>query len=78
MLSFGKLRRVALVRFDVSEERNASMIRVTRICALGTTLAVSSNRLALRYVPPKRRFLQEPHDVTSRKTVFFMVVAVKT
>jgi hypothetical protein len=33
------LRRVALVRSDVSEERSASIIRVTRIGELGTTLA---------------------------------------
>jgi hypothetical protein len=38
------LRRVALVRTDVSEERIASMIKVTRIGELGTTLAVTSNR----------------------------------
>jgi hypothetical protein len=35
------LRRVALVRIDVSEEPNASFIRVTRIGELGTTLAVT-------------------------------------
>jgi hypothetical protein len=29
------------------------------------------------YVPPKRRFLQEPHEVTSQKTPFFRVTAVK-
>jgi hypothetical protein len=28
-------------------------------------------------VPPKRRFLQEPHGVTSQKTPFFIVIAVK-
>jgi hypothetical protein len=39
------LRRVALVRTDVSEER---------------------------------RFLQEPHGLTSQKTEFFIVTAVKT
>jgi hypothetical protein len=39
------LRRVALVRTDVSEERNASFIRVTRIGELKTTLALTSNRL---------------------------------
>jgi hypothetical protein len=33
------LRRVALVRTDVSEEHSASIIRVTRIGELGTTLA---------------------------------------
>jgi hypothetical protein len=27
--------------------------------------------LMRRYVPPKSRFLQEPRDVTSQKTVFF-------
>jgi hypothetical protein len=31
-----------------------------------------------RQVPPKRRFLQEPHGVTSQKTQFFIVTAVKT
>jgi hypothetical protein len=38
------LRRVALVRTGVSEELSASIIRVTRICELGTTLAVTSNQ----------------------------------
>jgi hypothetical protein len=41
------LRRVALVRTDVSEEHSASIIRVTRIGELGT-LAVTSNRRTLR------------------------------
>jgi hypothetical protein len=42
------LRRVALVRTDVSEELGASFIRVTRIGKLGTTLAVTSKRRTLR------------------------------
>jgi hypothetical protein len=37
------LRRVALVRTDVSEELCASFIRVTRIGDLGPTLTVTSN-----------------------------------
>jgi hypothetical protein len=37
------LRRVALVRTDVSEELSASFIRVSRIGELGTTLAAPSN-----------------------------------
>jgi hypothetical protein len=41
MASSGMLRRVALIRTDVSEERSASLIRVTRIGELRTTLAVS-------------------------------------
>jgi hypothetical protein len=40
MASYGMLRRVALVRTDVSEERSASFIRVTRLSELGTALAV--------------------------------------
>jgi hypothetical protein len=47
MASSGMLRRVALVRTDVSEERSVSYIRVTRIVELGTTLAVTSNRCTL-------------------------------
>jgi hypothetical protein len=42
------LRRVSLVRTDVSEELSASLIRVTRIGELGTTLAVMGNRHMLR------------------------------
>jgi hypothetical protein len=48
MLSSWMLRRVALVRTDVSEECIASIIRVTRIGEQGTTLAVTSNRNKLR------------------------------
>jgi hypothetical protein len=42
------LRRVAIVRTDVSEELSASFIRVTGIGELVTTLAVTSNRRTLR------------------------------
>jgi hypothetical protein len=48
MPSSGTLRRVVLVRTDVAEERNATIIRVARIGEVGTTLAVSSNRRTLR------------------------------
>jgi hypothetical protein len=59
------LRRVALVRTDVSEKISAPFIRVTRLGDLGTTVALTSNR-------------QEPHGVTYQKTAFFIVIAVKT
>jgi hypothetical protein len=48
MASSGLLRHVALVITDVSDELNASFIRVTRLCELGTTLAVTGNRRTLR------------------------------
>jgi hypothetical protein len=48
MASSGMLRRMALVRTDVSEELSAVFIRVTRIGELGTTLAVTGNRRTLR------------------------------
>jgi hypothetical protein len=41
------LRRVDLVRTDVSEESSTSIIRVTRIGEVGTALAVTNNRRAL-------------------------------
>jgi demethoxyubiquinone hydroxylase (CLK1/Coq7/Cat5 family) len=41
------LRRVALVRTEVSKEHSASIVRVTRIGEVGM-LAVTSNRRTLR------------------------------
>jgi hypothetical protein len=46
-------------------------------------LLVSANVVPSSLIPftlflPKRRFLQEPRDITSQKMVFFVVTAVKT
>jgi hypothetical protein len=57
MVSSGILRRVALVRTDVSEEPSASFIRVTRIGELGKTLAATSNRRTPRRNTSVRRLL---------------------
>jgi hypothetical protein len=76
MPSSGMLQNVALVRTDVSEQRSTYIIRVTRIRELGTTLAVAHRFLSPDdggcYVPPKHRFLHEPHGVKSEKIAFFM------
>jgi hypothetical protein len=66
VVSSGMLRRVTLVRTNVSEELSASFIRVTRIGELRTTLVVTSNRRTLR------RYTK------TQKTPFFIVTAVKT
>jgi hypothetical protein len=50
MPSSGMLRRVALVRTDVTEELSASFISETRIGELGTTLAVTSNGRTLVFL----------------------------
>jgi hypothetical protein len=57
MMSSGMLRRVALVRTEVSEQLIASNILVTRIDALVTTLAVTSNECTLRNFPEDGIFL---------------------
>jgi hypothetical protein len=76
------LRCVALVSTYVSKKLGASIIRVTRIGELWTTV-LTSNRRTLRKnffvgakFPPKLRFLQEPHGVTSQKTPFFISKSV--
>jgi hypothetical protein len=48
MASSGILRHVAIIKTDVSEELNASFIRVTTVGELGTTVAVTSNRCMLQ------------------------------
>jgi hypothetical protein len=64
------LRRVALVKTDVSEEFGASFNRVTRIVP-SLSIIVTLMKEALG--SPKRFFLQEPHGVTSQKTPFFNI-----
>jgi hypothetical protein len=68
------LRHVALVRTDLSEECNLSIIRVTTIGVLGIRLAVTSNRHAAK----KHWFLQEPRGITSQKTALLIVTAMRT
>jgi hypothetical protein len=74
------LRRVALVRTDVSEELSSSIIRVTKIGELGT-LALTSNGRKLRRMMEALSSSETSvlrRATTSHKTTFFIVTAVKT
>jgi hypothetical protein len=73
------LRRVALVRIDVSKELSASFIRVTRLVNLEQRYFTDSchpDEGGVKFL--RNVFLKEPHGVTSQKTPFFIVTAVKT
>jgi hypothetical protein len=80
MESSGMLRRVTLVRTDVSEELSASIIRVflrsvrrllvTANVVPSSPILVTLMKKALR--SSETPVLKEPHSVTSQKTPFFM------
>jgi hypothetical protein len=83
------LRRVALVRTDVSEDLSASIIRVYRIgehhflrsvlrllvAANVPSSPILETLMMEALSSPKRRFLQEPHGVTSEKKPFFGTIS---
>jgi hypothetical protein len=72
-------RLVANVRTNVKEERSSSIIRVKRIDELGTALSVTIDRSTLRGNNMFLRnvvFFQEPHCVTSHKTVYYFYFRV--
>jgi hypothetical protein len=56
MVSYGMLRRVALVRTDVSEELIASFIRVTRIRELVTASVVPSSPILITLMKEELSF----------------------
>jgi hypothetical protein len=56
MASSGMLRRVTLVRTDVSEELSASFVRVTRIGEPRTTLAALMSGVTAETTPFEQRF----------------------
>jgi hypothetical protein len=51
MPPYGMLRRVPLVRTDVSEEPCASFIRVTRMGEIGTTLSQQATDARCEEIP---------------------------
>jgi hypothetical protein len=74
MPSSGKLRRVNLVRTDVSEELSASFISVTRIGEPGTTLAVTSNRRTLVFLHSVLRLPVAVNVVPSSPIVITLMI----
>jgi hypothetical protein len=76
MVSSEMLRRVALVRTDVSEEHSATFIRVTRISELGTTLAVTSNPRTLVFLCSVCRLLVTANVPSSQILVTLMKEAL--
>jgi hypothetical protein len=73
------LRRVALVKTEVSEEPSASIIRATRTGELGTTLAITRNRRTLHVVihlRGVRRFLVIANDPSSPILITLMMEAL--
>jgi hypothetical protein len=70
--SSGILHCVALVRIA------RSMLRLLVTVNVVPSSPILSSWRWKRYVPPKRRFFQEPQSITSQETEFFMVIAVKT
>jgi hypothetical protein len=74
------LRRVVIVRTDVSEDHSSFIIRVTRIGELGT-LAVSRNRRTLRrnnYILCVRRLLVTANVPSSPILVTLIMEAPRT
>jgi hypothetical protein len=78
MVSSGLLRRVALVRTNVSEEPGASFIRVTKIGELGTVFLRNVRRLlvAACVVPSSPIFVTLMKEAPgSSETWFFNLLA---
>jgi hypothetical protein len=71
----GMWRRVAQVRTEMVFLRSVRLLLVTANIVHSSPILVP---LMMEANTSKRQFLQEPHGVTSQKTVFFIVTAVKT
>jgi hypothetical protein len=71
------LRRVALVRTDVSEDFSAYIIRVARIGELETTLVLTSNRSALRIYTVLRLLVNANVVSSSQIIVTLMMEAIR-
>jgi hypothetical protein len=74
MVSSGLLRRVALVRTDVSEEPGASFIRVTTIGELGTTQAATDVRCEEIPSISSQRTSVNSSSISSNSIIIFVTI----
>jgi hypothetical protein len=74
MSSSGMLCRVTLVRTDVSEQRIASIMWVTRIGELGTMLAKTRNRNIIVFLLVVLRLLVVANFVPSSPTHIYVYI----
>jgi hypothetical protein len=72
-------RRVTHVRTNDSEQRIFPIIKVKKLVTPNIPNSLILLTLLIQAMRSwKRLFLQEPHDVTSQNSEFFIVTAVKT
>jgi hypothetical protein len=80
--TFIRVTRIGELVTMLAVTSNRHTLRSMRWLLVTASVVPSSQFLSpwwwRRYVPPKRRFLQEPHGVTSQKTPFFIVTIMKT
>jgi hypothetical protein len=78
MASSGMLRRVALVRTDVSEELSPFIIKVTRIGELGTLVVTSTRRTLLKNISSETSVLTRATRHNIPKDAILHSTTVKT
>jgi hypothetical protein len=83
IVSIIRVTRISELETMLSATSNRNMMQQRNIVYLLVAVNVVPSSpilvtLKRRYVPPKHRFLQESHGVTSQETAFFIVTAVKT
>jgi hypothetical protein len=72
------LRHVAFVRTDISEERITSIIRMTRICKLGTMLAVSALQKKIVFLRSMLQLLVTANVIPSSPILVTLIEAIRS
>jgi hypothetical protein len=74
--SFIRVTKIGELGTTLAVTSNRCTFAAASVAGYGSPILVTLMKEA--YVPPKRRFLQEPHGATSKKMSFFIVTAMKT